>query len=152
MTVIRLHRRLGHVHGFPAHGHFVRLVPAGAEQGSPVGENSGKDFRIERQRTVLHQSSESVPESGEPHSISGNPSATQSADRGIQSGTISSAGKYADMLHEMEPREWGDRLHHILMQFSRITEVNFHQNQPLPMCPQPGRDAPRNRERQGAGA
>ena len=65
--IVILHNHIGHIHTFPAHGHFMGLVAAGPQNGPSQGQDPRQHLVVQPDRAVFHQPPESIPESDDGH-------------------------------------------------------------------------------------
>jgi hypothetical protein len=86
VAIIIVDHHLGHVLDLGAHRHFVRLVAAGAEDGSAQGEDARQHFPLKQNRPVFHEAAKTVAETDHLHIIGAGGTLADGPNGRIQSG------------------------------------------------------------------
>ncbi len=92
---------VGGIEDFSAHGHAVRTVPAGSQNGTANGENAGEAGFIEGQSPVFHDAPKAIAKANDLHAKISVSRLADAANRGVQAGTVPTRGQNADIFcHE----------------------------------------------------
>ena len=98
VAVVSLDDGRGHVPDLAADLHLVRLIAAGAQDGSAAGENAREHVALQGHGAVVDQSAKAVAEADHFHPKNIARRLPHAADGGVQAGTITAAGQDTNVL------------------------------------------------------
>ena len=88
VCMVVLDNHIGHVLGLAAYLHLVRLVAAGAENGTADREDAGQGTAFEAHGAVFHQPAETVTETDHLHAILIQRRLGDASNRGVETGAV----------------------------------------------------------------
>ena len=89
---------LGHVQHLAVHRHLVRLVAAGAEDGSALGEDAGQRFAFQRHGAVFHQAAKTVAKTDDVHAVMRHTGFADAAYGRVETRRVAAGGENANGL------------------------------------------------------